>query len=212
MLFVTEIFKSIQGESTFIGLPCIFVRLSGCNLRCRYCDTKYAYRGGTGMEISEIVRAAKLFGIPLVEITGGEPLLQEETPALARALLRNGYRVMVETNGSLDISRLPNGVIRIMDVKCPSSGQSRRMLWSNIGRLQQSDQVKFVMANRRDYGWAKSVMEQNRLPRKCPVLFSPVWGRLDPAQLASWMVKDKAPPRLQVRLHKVLWPKQERGV
>jgi len=164
------------------------------------------------MEISEIVRAAKLFGIPLVEITGGEPLLQEETPALARALLRNGYRVMVETNGSLDISRLPNGVIRIMDVKCPSSGQSRRMLWSNIGRLQQSDQVKFVMANRRDYGWAKSVMGQYRLPRKCPVLFSPVWGRLDPAQLASWMVKEKAPARLQVQLHKVLWPTKERGV
>lgn len=164
------------------------------------------------MEISQIMKTVDKFGIGLVEITGGEPLLQEDTPKLARQLAKCGYRVLVETNGSLDISRLPASAIRIMDLKCPSSGEKNKILWSNIARLRKTDQIKFVVANRTDYRWAKSIMEKHGLEKKCPVLFSAVWDKLAPAQLASWMVKDKSPARLQVQLHKVLWPSKDRGV
>ncbi len=164
------------------------------------------------MEIAQILKTVGQFGLNLVEITGGEPLLQEDTPELARQLVKRGYRVLVETNGSLNIARLPAKAIRIMDLKCPSSGETSRILWSNVSRLKAADQIKFVIANRTDYSWAKAIMKKHGLRKKCPVLFSTVWNKLPPAQLASWMVKDKSPARLQVQLHKILWPSKDRGV
>lgn len=210
MLKVNEIFYSIQGESGYAGLPCIFIRLTGCNLRCAYCDTPYAYEEGETLSIAEILERIRSFHCPLVEITGGEPMLQRETPGLVTALLQEGYRVLVETNGSRDIDSLPDGAVCIMDIKCPGSGEAKQMDWKNIKRLKPGDQVKFVLTDEADYHWAK-----NHLPKiaeNVEAFLSPVPGRLDPAQLAEWMLGDHLQVRLHLQLHKILWPDGKRGV
>ncbi len=212
-LNVNEIFYSIQGESVHTGLPCVFVRLTGCNLRCAYCDTQYAFTEGRTMSIAQIVARVDAFAGDLVEITGGEPLLQSGTPALVDRLLQSGYRVLIETNGSLDIDRVDRRCSRIMDIKCPSSNEAASHDRTNHQRLTATDQVKFVIGDRRDFDYA--VRMQTALPACLPadrVLFSAVAGRLPLEQLAGWMLERRIHARLQVQLHKVIWPDRERGV
>jgi 7-carboxy-7-deazaguanine synthase len=211
MLRVTEIFYSIQGESSRVGIPCVFIRLTGCNLRCSYCDTAHAWSGGSDWTLERIAERAESFGYPLIEITGGEPLAQDETPGLARRLLDAGHTVLVETNGTFDIGRLPAGTIRIMDVKCPGSGESAAMDWANLNRLGPEDEVKFVISDPADYIWAKEVIRGNGLESRARVLLSPAHGRMDPALLAEWMLGDRLKVRLQVPLHKIIWPEADRG-
>lgn len=210
MLWVSEIFYSIQGESSFAGYPFVFIRLSGCNLRCTYCDTRYAYENGEALSINEIIQKIHAFKCPLVEVTGGEPLLQEETPELVETLLQN-YTVLVETNGTKDISILPEKAIRIMDIKCPGSGQSQYTDWENLSRLRKQDEVKFVLLDEIDYEWAKEVINKFQLAQKSNILFSPVYGKLSSSDLAEWILRDRLPVRLQLQLHKILWPHLERG-
>ncbi|MEW5735757.1 MAG: radical SAM protein [Thermodesulfobacteriota bacterium] len=212
-LAVTEIFYSIQGESTHAGKPCAFVRLSGCNLRCRWCDTSYAWGHGTPMEISEIAAIVLRYQCPLVEITGGEPLLQEETPELCARLRGEGLTVLVETNGSLNMDLLPPGVIRILDVKCPGSGQQDKNDPKNLERLREGDEVKMVLADREDYEFAREILVLN--PGLCgrnAVSFSPVFGKLAPGDLARWVLDDRLRVRLALQLHKILFPPDARGV
>lgn len=212
-LRVSEIFYSIQGESTDTGRPCAFVRLSGCNLRCAYCDTTYAWEDGAETEVGQILGQVADWGCRLVEITGGEPLLQPETPELIRRLLTGGYRVLVETNGSIDISGVDRRCTRIVDIKCPSSNEADRMDFGNLSRLAGPDQVKFVMADRADYEYAKRVIASR--PLAIPgsqVLVSPVADRLAPQELAGWILADRLDVRLQLQMHKILWPETERGV
>lgn len=211
-LTVNEIFVSIQGESTWAGLPCVFVRTTGCPLRCAWCDTEYAFHEGTRRALSEVLEELCAFDIPLVEITGGEPLAQPAVPALAAALMARGKTVLVETSGAFDISILPAGVHRIMDLKCPGSAEEGRNDWRNIERLRDGDEVKFVIAGREDYEWARDVVRRHRLDSLVPVLLSPVWDRMPPADLGAWMIADRFPGRLQLQLHKVLWPGKERGI
>lgn len=212
-LQVTELFPSIQGESTWAGQPCGFVRLAGCNLRCAWCDTPYSYGPGDTMTLPEIVETVRQWGLPLVEITGGEPLLQPATPKLASRFLEAGLTVLVETNGSLPINVLPEGTVRIMDIKCPESGMNGKMDWNNLNRLMRRDEVKFVLASRGDYRWALDLLRRTEIGSRCgAVLFSPATGRLDPAELAGWMVADRTAARLQLPLHKYVWPGRERGV
>ncbi len=211
-LTVNEIFKSIQGESSHAGRLCTFVRLTGCNLRCIYCDTTYAYDEGRDMSIEQVLREVAMHPVHLVEITGGEPLLQAEAPALAKALLDTGYTVLVETNGSMDISALPAGCLRIMDLKCPSSGMSAENLWSNLGHLTAQDEVKFVIGSREDYEWAKCIIAEHDLAARITVLFSSVFGALEPRQLAEWVLGDDLLVRFQIQMHKYIWSPEERGV
>lgn len=212
-LLVNEIFYSIQGESIYSGRPCIFVRLTGCNLRCSYCDTRYAYEQGVNMELTEIINRIAAHRCRLVEITGGEPLLQSQTPILIYKLLENGYEVMLETNGSLDISRVDGRCIKIVDIKCPTSGESDKNDMENLKRLGSKDQVKFVIENRMDYEYAKETMDSN-----CPdfpeeqILFSPVSGGIAPSRLAEWILEDNLNVRLHLQLHKIIWPDRKRGV
>ena len=212
-LLVNEIFYSIQGESTYSGLPCTFVRLSGCNLRCSYCDTRYAYDEGVEMEIQAIMDRIENFRYPLVEITGGEPLLQNETPHLIFRLLENGYKVMMETNGSLDIGQVDGRCIRIVDIKCPTSNESDKNDFENINRLHPGDQVKFVIGSRTDYEYAREVTTLI-YPRLVPghILFSPVFGQMVPSILAKWILEDKLHVRFHLQLHKFIWPQAQRGV
>lgn len=212
MLKINEIFFSIQGESTHAGLPCVFVRLTGCNLRCAWCDTAYAFHEGRRMTVAEVVTQVEGFGCSLVEITGGEPLLQPEVIPLLQELLARGYRVLIETGGSLPIDAIPEGVSRIVDVKCPGSGESHRNQWENLRGLRQGDELKFVLADRRDYEWASSQIRERGLAGRCPILFSPVHGQLDPAQMSHWVLQDRLPVRVQLQLHKYLWPEVLRGV
>ncbi|MBW2607695.1 MAG: radical SAM protein [Deltaproteobacteria bacterium] len=210
-LIVNEIFYSIQGESLFSGRPCAFVRLTGCNLRCSYCDTRYAYEKGTEMEIDQILKQVDLFNCPLVEITGGEPLIQPETPLLIYRLLENGHEVMLETNGSLDISILDERCIKIVDMKCPSSTESDKNDLKNLKRMNKKDQVKFVIGTRKDYEYAKKVKEI--IPDRFPghhILFSPVFGEIVPSQLANWILEDKLDVRLHLQLHNIIWPDGEK--
>jgi 7-carboxy-7-deazaguanine synthase len=209
---VNEIFKSIQGESTFAGLPCIFIRLTGCNLRCKYCDTAYAYYEGRDWNINQLLEYIKKFQCGLVEITGGEPLIQTETLNLIRALLSRDSRVLVETNGSIDISSIDRKATVIMDIKCPGSGMSKKNLWENINQLKHTDEVKFVVENKRDYIWAKSKMNKFNLAGRCNVLFSPVYGRLDPHVLAEWILNDNLDVRFQLQQHKYIWDPWKRSV
>lgn len=212
-LTVNEIFQSIQGESLHAGRPCVFVRLTGCNLRCRYCDTAYAYEEGKPLSLGHIVDQVTAFGCGLVEITGGEPLLQPETPLLVTRLLDLGYEVLVETNGSLDIDILDRRCVRIVDMKCPSSGEEHRNDPANLARLSPLDQLKFVMADKADYAFAKHLIQEGR-PAIPPssILFSPVTGVLDPADLARWILEDNLAVRLHLQLHTIIWPHAERGV
>ncbi len=213
-LQVNEIFYSIQGESVFAGRPCVFVRLSGCNLRCAYCDTRYAYKGGEAMDIPEILEAVSGYGAPLVEVTGGEPLLQKESPALIQALLSCGYQVLLETNGSLNIGRVDRRCVKIVDIKCPSSGESEKNRLDNLNLLRPADQVKFVIGTDQDFAFAREMVRSRcaRIPAG-QILFSPVSGRLAPRQLADWILAEKLwQVRLQLQLHKHLWPDIEQGV
>jgi len=211
-LQVYEIFRSIQGESSFVGMPCVFIRLAGCNLRCRYCDTRYAQEGGEEMALEEIVKRVTTFGVKLVEVTGGEPLFQQETPALVTALIEKGYQVLVETNGSLDISVLPEGAVRIMDIKCPSSGEGHRVMWENIWKLRPDDEVKFVISDRHDYEWARGIILDRFVHAKTKILLSTVFGELPPRHLVEWMLEDRLPARFQLQIHRYIWPHDSRGV
>ncbi len=212
MLKINEIFKSIQGESSHAGLPCIFVRLTGCNLRCTYCDTEYAFYEGKEMSVTDVVKTVESFGISLVEITGGEPLLQKEVYPLMQALLKKQYTVMLETGGSLALNEVPETVIKIMDIKCPSSGEESRNRYENLDSLTARDEVKFVLQNRADYDWCKNILHQYSIPEKTPVLFSPVYEKLDLKDLAKWILEDNLPVRLQTQFHKVIWSKDAIGV
>ena len=209
---VNEIFFSIQGESTYAGLPCAFVRLAGCNLRCTYCDTRHAYEEGVRQTTGQVIEALKRFPASLAEITGGEPLLQEETPSLISALAEQGYKVLVETNGSVSIRGIDARATIIMDIKCPGSGMEGRMVWDNIGLLRPHDEIKFVLADRADYEWAIEIIEKRRLQEKHTVHLSPVFGVLEPHRLASWILEDGVNVRLHLQLHKYVWPAVERGV
>jgi len=209
---VKEIFASIQGESTFAGRPCVFVRTAGCNLRCSYCDTTYAYEGGEVVEVDEIVRRVASYGLDLVEVTGGEPLHQENVPLLVRLLLDSGYTVLVETNGTYDVTVVDSRAIRVVDVKCPGSGTAARVHWRSLELLTQSDQVKFVLADRSDYLWARQVVEKRGLGGRVEILFSPVHGVLDPKELAAWILEDKLRVRLHLQIHKYIWGPEAGGV
>ena len=213
MLTVNEIFHSIQGESTHAGRPCVFVRLTACDLRCSWCDTPYAFTEGHKMSLDEVVERVKAFECPVVEITGGEPLLQKDVYPLMQRLLDDGLTVMLETGGHLSIEQVPDPVIRVMDVKCPGSGESHRNDWSNMERLTAKDEVKFVIGNREDYDFARKVMISHGLAdRVRAVLFSPVHGVLDSRQLAEWILEDKLDVRLQLQIHKYIWTPETRGV
>jgi 7-carboxy-7-deazaguanine synthase len=209
---VSEIFYSIQGETSYAGRPCMFVRLAGCNLDCSYCDTRYARHGGTPMSVDSIVQKVAEHPVRLVMVTGGEPLLQDETPELIRRLNSSGHLVLVETNGSLDIGVLPDEVIRIVDMKCPDSGMADRMLMANLERVGERDEVKFVISTRKDYLWAKELMLRYSLPQRTTVLLSPAHGVLEPRDLAEWILEDHLECVLQLQLHKILWPGNQRGV
>jgi 7-carboxy-7-deazaguanine synthase len=212
MLTVNEIFHSIQGESTHAGRPCVFVRLTGCNLRCAWCDTEYAFHEGTPMSVEEVLTRVVAYDCPLIEITGGEPLLQAEAIPLMEALLERGLEVLLETGGSLPIDAIPGGVRRIVDVKCPGSGEAKKNRWENIALLREGDELKFVLDDRGDYDWAVRQIHERGLAGLCPLVFAPVHGRLDPGELARWVLEDSTPVRVQVQLHKVLWPRAGRGV
>jgi 7-carboxy-7-deazaguanine synthase len=204
-LRVSEIFHSIQGESTRVGLPTTFVRLTGCPLRCVWCDTKYAFAGGTAMTIAGVLARVALIGCSTVCVTGGEPLAQKACLPLLTALCDAGYSVSLETSGALDIAAVDQRVSRIVDLKAPDSGESDQNLWSNVDQLTDRDELKLVLASEADYLWAKSVVATRRLAERCPVLLSPVTGSLDPAQLVEWILRDRLPVRLQLQLHKVIW-------
>lgn len=210
LLPVVETFASIQGESTHAGRPCAFVRLVGCNLRCAWCDTRYAWEGGRDLSIQRILEEVDRWGLPLVEVTGGEPLLHRATPILLQGLLDQGREVLLETNGSRDISPVPQGVRVILDLKAPGSGEEAANDMANLDRLRPGDEVKVVLAHRADYTWARQRLD--RVPPHAPVLLSPVPGLLAPAELARWIVEDRLPVRLQVQLHKWIWPADARGV
>jgi len=212
-LIINEIFYSIQGESTFAGQACVFVRLTGCNLRCSYCDTHYAYSEGSPMAVEQVVKKVATFGCKLVEITGGEPLLQTDTGQLVDMLLEKGFEVLIETNGSLDISKIDQACKKIMDIKCPGSGEADQCDLVNLQRISSSDQVKFVISDRRDYLYAKKMLI--RIPAKVlpgNILFSPVWDKVPGRELAAWILEDGLQVRLQLQLHKIIWPDIERGV
>ena len=210
---IHEIYASIQGESTFAGLPCTFVRLSRCNLRCRWCDTPQAFEGGTLMEWAQVLERALSFGTQLVEVTGGEPLLQPGVIPLLKHLCDAGRTVLLETSGERDISPVDPRVHRIMDLKAPGSGESHRNRWDNIAHLTHRDEVKLVLSDRADYEWAKDVIEKHGLcERVQAVLLSGVWGELDPQDLAQWVLRDGLPVRVQIQLHKMIWGAEAQGV
>jgi 7-carboxy-7-deazaguanine synthase len=210
---IHEIYESIQGESTFAGLPCTFVRLSRCNLRCRWCDTPQAFEGGTEMTRAEALQKALSFGTPLVELTGGEPLLQPAALPLLAELCDAGRTVLLETSGERDISAVDPRVHRIMDLKAPGSDESHRNRWENVEELTQRDEVKIVLADRTDYDWAKGVLAEHTLAERVhAVLLSCVWGELDPKELVRWVLEDRLPVRVQIQMHKVIWDANAQGV
>ncbi|MBN1833134.1 MAG: radical SAM protein [Deltaproteobacteria bacterium] len=213
-LKINEVFYSIQGESSFAGRPCVFIRLTGCNLRCSYCDTQYAYEEGNSLKIKEILAEIGSYECRLVEITGGEPLLQKETPALIQRLLDEDYEVLLETNGSQDIDRVDRRCVRIVDIKCPSSGEEEKNDLKNLNILTDKDEVKFVIGDRRDYEYAKRVL--NLIPvystRIRAAHFSPVFGKIEPKTLAKWILEDHLDVRLHLQLHKLIWGQGQRRV
>ncbi|HSE58946.1 MAG TPA: 7-carboxy-7-deazaguanine synthase QueE [Nitrospiraceae bacterium] len=209
---VTEIFHSIQGESTFMGRPCVFVRLTGCALRCTWCDTEYSFYGGTEMGLEQVLAEVAGYGCPLVEVTGGEPLHQPDAFVLLSRLCDAGYEVLLETSGAVDIGPVDRRTHIIMDVKCPGSGMTDRMYWPNLDKLAVKDEAKFVLLDRSDYEWARDFVAQHALADRCAVLFSPVFGKLDLQSLAEWMLADRLPVRFQAQLHKFIWSPDRRGV
>lgn len=204
-LRVYEIFHSLQGESSRIGLPTVFVRLTGCPMRCVYCDTEYAFTGGGNMTLDEIMDKVASHGTRYVTVTGGEPLAQKACFTLLNMLCDAGYEVSLETGGAIDTSDVDPRVAVILDVKTPGSGEMANNVWTNLERLKPSDEVKFVLCDRTDYDWAKQIMAERGISNRCSVLFSPVYGQVDPTALADWILQDKLPVRMQVQLHKILW-------
>jgi 7-carboxy-7-deazaguanine synthase len=209
---VTEIFHSIQGESTFAGAPCVFVRVTGCPLRCTWCDTAYAFHDGEEMNPDQIIARVEGYGCRLVELTGGEPLHDPAAFALITRLLDAGFTVLVETSGAVDVAPVDRRAVLIMDLKCPGSGMADRNVWSNLAHLKPADQVKFVLKDRDDYRWARDVLERTRIHERHTVLFSPVFGELDPKALAEWILEDRLTVRLQLQIHKFIWDPAARGV
>jgi 7-carboxy-7-deazaguanine synthase len=211
-LRVNEIFHSIQGESTHAGRPCVFVRLTYCSLRCAYCDSEYAFFEGTERPLDEIVDEVARYGCRLVEITGGEPLIQRETNELMRRLLAAGHEVLLETSGAWPVETVPEGVRIIMDLKTPGSGMVARNRWDNLGHLDADDEIKFVICDRSDYEWARGVVGEHGLTERHAVLFSPAWDKVDPAELAEWILADRLLVRMQLQIHKYIWSPTARGV
>ena len=209
---INEIYYSVQGESTHAGLPCIFIRLTYCNLRCSYCDTEYAFYDGEDMEIIEIMEKIQKWECKLVEVTGGEPLFQDKCIDLLNELVNQNYEVMLETGGSLSISDVPNEVIKIVDFKCPSSGMEKKNLWPIVDNLQPHDEVKFVLGNREDFDWAKDRITEYSLDKICTVLFSPTFGEMDPQQIVEWILAENLPVRMQMQMHKMIWNPDKQGV
>jgi 7-carboxy-7-deazaguanine synthase len=207
-----EIYTSISGETHYAGLPCTLVRFAACDLRCSYCDTEYAFTGGQEVSLENIVADVESRGVPLVLLTGGEPLLQPELPSLCSQLLARGFEVMIETGGQRDVSALPSGVVLILDVKTPGSGESERMHWPNLDRLGPRDAVKFVVCDEDDYRWARDLIAARGLGARCHVLLSPSFGQVEPRSLVEWMLRDKVPARLNLQIHKYVWPPETRGV
>lgn len=202
---MTEIFHSLQGETSRVGLPTVFIRLTGCPLRCRWCDTPYSFQGGEAIDLSDVLARVAAFDTPTVCVTGGEPLAQKNCLPLLGALCDAGYSVSLETSGALDISQIDPRVARIVDIKPPGSGEMSRNRWENLAHLTPNDEIKFVLADRADYEWARDAIQQHVLAQRCPVLMSPVQGELDPALLADWILQDRLPVRMQLQLHKILW-------
>ena len=211
-LMVSEIFRSIQGEGLQQGRPCTFVRLAGCNLRCTWCDTEYAFYEGTRMSVAEVLERVETFRCRLVEVTGGEPLLQAGAFELMAALCDRGYDVMLETSGAVSIAPVDPRVRRIVDVKCPGSGMSDRNFWGNIAELRQTDELKFVLRDRADFDWAVARIRDLDLTSRCPLIFSPVFGELEPVLLAGWILESRVPVRMQLQMHKYVWEPLARGV
>jgi 7-carboxy-7-deazaguanine synthase len=213
MLTINEIFYSVQGESSYAGQPCVFVRLTACDLRCTWCDTEYAFSEGRKRALDDVLEAVDSYGCPLVEVTGGEPLLQEDVYPLMHGLLERGKTVLLETGGHRDTSRVPGKVVTILDVKCPGSGESGRNDWDNLDRLRPHDEVKFVIADRADYEWARDVLARHDLTdRAAAIHFSPVHGVLDPKTLSEWVLADRLRVRVQLQIHKYIWSPTTRGV
>ncbi|HEY7473337.1 MAG TPA: radical SAM protein [Gemmatimonadota bacterium] len=211
-LRVNEIFHSIQGESTHAGRPCVFVRLTYCNLRCRYCDSEYAFYEGVERPLDDIVAQVGRYGCRLVEVTGGEPLIQKETIALLERLLEAGHEVLLETSGAWSVEDVPDGVRIVMDLKTPGSGMVARNRWENLRHLDADDEIKFVICDRADYEWARGVIGEHGLVERHAVLLSPAWGEVDPRELAEWILADGLPVRLQIQIHKHIWSPTARGV
>jgi len=209
---VTEIFHSIQGESSFAGQPCVFVRLTGCPLRCHWCDSDYSFNGGEELPMEEVLARIRAHGCPLVEVTGGEPLHQPEAFRLIERLCAEGNEVLIETSGAVDIAPVDQRAHVIMDIKCPGSGMTDRMHWENIDRLASKDEAKFVIKDRADYEWACLILKRYELEQRCTVLFGPVFGELEPRLLAEWILADRLPVRFQLQLHKYVWDPNMRGV
>ena len=204
-LRVSEIFFSLQGESSRIGLPTVFVRLTGCPLRCDYCDSAHAFSGGRSMALQEVLDEVAQYGVRHVCVTGGEPLAQKRCLSLLQALCDAGYDVSLETSGALDMAEVDARVLKVLDIKTPGSGEEEKNFWGNLDKLCPQDEIKFVLCNEADYEWAKRVLQERRLAERCEVLFSPVHGRLPARDLAEWILRDRLPVRMQVQLHKILW-------
>lgn len=209
-LRITEIFYSLQGETSRVGLPTVFVRLTGCPMRCTYCDTTYAFTGGQNMEIAHILEEVKRHGAQYVTVTGGEPLAQKNCLELLKALCDSGYDVSLETGGALDISQVDERVVKVLDIKTPGSGEAEKNLWANLAHLNPHDEIKIVLCDEADYAWARQILAEHALDQQCAVLFAPVQGKLSPTALADWILRDHLPVRMQIQLHKLLWG-DERG-
>jgi 7-carboxy-7-deazaguanine synthase len=207
---ITEIYQSIQGESSYAGLPCVFVRTTGCDLRCSWCDSEFTFTGGSRMTIAEILAEVEKYDCRLVELTGGEPLLQAEIYELATRLCDAGHHVLIETGGHRDISKLDPRVVRIMDLKCPASGESERNLWSNLEHLRVTDEIKFVVADRNDYEWTRRVIGEHGLEDRAQILISTAFGQIEPERVVAWMLEDGLRARFQLQLHKHIWPPEAR--
>ena len=212
MIKINEIYLSVQGESTHTGLPCIFIRLTGCNLRCSWCDTAYAFHEGKNMSIDEILQKVENFGIHLVEITGGEPLMQDNVYTLMKRLIEKGYKVMLETGGSISLERVPKDVIKIMDLKCPGSGEQDKNNLDNLKLLAPHDEVKFVILDKKDYEWSRDIIKKYKINETAHILFSPVFDKLELKEMVKWILEDRLPVRLQTQLHKIIWDKNTIGV
>ena len=207
---ITEIYQSIQGESSYAGLPCVFVRTTGCDLRCSWCDSEFTFTGGTQMTLDQTMAEVEKYDCEMVELTGGEPLLQPDIYALATRLADARHTVLIETGGHRDISKLDPRVIRIMDLKCPASGECERNLWSNLEQLRPVDEVKFVIADRADYEWMLKTIRERRLEDRAKLLISTAFGTIESEQVVAWMLEDKVRARFQLQLHKYIWPSEER--